>query len=101
MKASKTKWMRNGKEIDAYVHVAGVVITKGRLPSGRGSGGSSQATPPDYGSMVDYYISEDEDGKVVISRGQVIQVFDMDGMKSVKEFTKDALKNIPHLKDIK
>jgi len=98
MKTIKTKWKRKGEEIDAYVNISNIVITKGRFPSGR-SGGSSGATP-DYGSMIKYYISEDEEGKIVISRGQVIQNFDMDEINSVKAFAIDALKKNPHLQNL-
>lgn len=98
MKAIRTKWKKNGEEIDAYVHISSIVITKGRFPSGR-SGGSSSG-PLDYGSMINYYISEDKEGKVVISQGQAVDNFDMDGISSIKDFAIDALKKIPHLQNI-
>ena len=98
MKTLKTKWKKNGEEIDAYVHISDIVIRKGRFPSGR-SGGSS-GVPPDYGSMIGYYISEDKEGKVVISQGQVIDNFDMDGVSSVKDFVIGTLKKLPSLKDL-
>ena len=98
MKAIKTKWNRNGEEIDAYVNISNIVIKKDGFPSGR-SGGSS-GNPPNYGSMVKYYISEDEEGKIIISHGQVAQNFDMDDISSVKDFAIDALKKLPQLDKI-
>ena len=95
MKTIKTKWNRNGEEIDAYVNISNIVIKKDGFPSGR-SGGSS-GVPIDYGSIIEYYISEDKEGEVVISQGQVVQNFDMDDVSSVKDFAIDALKKLPHL----
>ena len=94
----KTKWKKNGEEIDAYVHISAIVIMKGRFPSGR-SGGSS-GVPPDYGSMVEYYISEDKEGKVVISQGQAVDNFDMDNISSVKDFAISSLKKLPRLQNL-
>ena len=102
MKTLKTKWKKNGEEIDAYVHISNIVISKDRLPTGRGGGGggSFDAIPPDYGSLVEYYISEDKEGKVVISRGQAIDIFDFDDVSSVKDFAVGTLKRLPSLKDL-
>ena len=98
MKTIKTKWQKNGEEIDAYVNISNIVIEKDRFPSGRSGGGSG--VPLGYGSIVKYYISEDEEGKVVISQGQVVQNFDMDDISSVKDFAIDALKKLPQLQKL-
>jgi len=94
----KTKWKKNGEEIDAYVNISNIVIKKNSLPSGR-SGGNS-GVPPEYGSMIQYYISEDKEGEIIISRGQTAQKFDMDEISSVKEFLVDTLKKLPSLNDM-
>jgi hypothetical protein len=105
-KKLKTKWKKgDGSEIDAYVNVTNITIRKNRYPVGRsgGGGGSSGAMhPPEYGSIVEYYISDDKDGENSISRGQVVDNFDMsvEGIDSVEEFTKKTLKKSKHLKDM-
>ena len=98
MKTIKIKWKKDGEEIDAYVNISDIVIKKGRLPSGRSGGGSGD--PPEYGSMVKYYISEDKEGEIIISYGQAVQKFDMDASISVKGFAVDALKKLPELNDM-
>ena len=108
MKKLKTKWTTKGEEIDAFVNIDNITVRRGRYPGGRSGGMGSPggpAKPPEglYGSIIEYSISTDADGKNIISRGQMIGNFDMglDGLSPMQDFAKTTLKTNKHLKNMR
>jgi hypothetical protein len=67
MRTKSVKWSKNRVEIDSFINITSILITKDGARSEQGAS-SPQEHPPEYGIAISYNIIDENDK--VLSKGQ-------------------------------